>query len=599
MATTGTRRTAGWALLLSVCIVASGAVSTAAADTPVGEAGASSPAPHGIGNEVGDTALVADVTLEGGFSPDPHSAELRAAGAVAAPDGCPGYVSGESADYRVEYYPSEFTISFFVEGDVDTVLCIELPSGEFVGNDDHEDGSGGAPGIRFGSPDPGVYAVWVGTYTQGAEGEAVLHVTEMGLFPNAADVTLEGGFSPDPHSAELRIAGAVAAPDGCRRYVSGESADYRVEYSPSDYPLGFYVESDVDTVLCIETPSGRFVYNDDHEDGSGEAPGIEFDTPESGVYAVRVGTFSEGVEASAVLHVTETGLFDGAPGGDPEESAGTGFFVSSSGHLLTNHHIVDDCSSITVGGPDSRESEAVTVALNRRYDIALLKTDDLPGTAAVFRDGPKLRIGEEIVVFGFPLRGSFSPGGVLTTGVVSATSGGPDSNNDEELHQIQISAETFPGSSGSPVMDRNGRIVGMIVSSIDGTSSDRSYTAGFAVRAPDLLTFLDVHRVDYESGDSDAGMSVTDIGDRARDFTATVTCHGGSGDRLDDDPGPDSCRFAHDGECDEPALCNPGTDTADCSRSGGPDSCVFAHDGECDEPNLCNPGTDTADCRGN
>ncbi len=65
----------------------------------------------------------------------------------------------------------------------------------------------------------------------------------------------------------------------------------------------------------------------------------------------------------------------------------------------------------------------------------------------------------------------------------------------------------------------------------------------------------------------------------------------------------DSCEFARDGECDEPDVCDPGTDTADCadgrktSRRRGPNSCEFARDGECDEPDPCAPGTDTRDCR--
>ena len=75
-----------------------------------------------------------------------------------------------------------------------------------------------------------------------------------------------------------------------------------------------------------------------------------------------------------------------------------------------------------------------------------------------------------------------------------------------------------------------------------------------------------------------------------------------------EDPGdgagaaPNSCTWANDGECDEPDLCAPGTDTNDCQRTSpvggnGTNSCRFANDGECDEPDLCAPGTDTNDCR--
>ncbi|GAB4268008.1 MAG: hypothetical protein Kow0013_18460 [Pararhodobacter sp.] len=78
----------------------------------------------------------------------------------------------------------------------------------------------------------------------------------------------------------------------------------------------------------------------------------------------------------------------------------------------------------------------------------------------------------------------------------------------------------------------------------------------------------------------------------------------------------DSCRWANDGECDDPTVpgavtgvCAPGTDSTDCANvragSAGPNSCRFANDGECDDPTVpghvtaaCAPGTDQNDCRG-
>lgn len=82
--------------------------------------------------------------------------------------------------------------------------------------------------------------------------------------------------------------------------------------------------------------------------------------------------------------------------------------------------------------------------------------------------------------------------------------------------------------------------------------------------------------------------------------------------------GPDTCRYARDGQCDEPQYCTEGTDTTDCGNAGnasnasfrnttsvptpaptGPDSCRWAKDGLCDEPLHCENGTDTSDCMRN
>jgi hypothetical protein len=62
--------------------------------------------------------------------------------------------------------------------------------------------------------------------------------------------------------------------------------------------------------------------------------------------------------------------------------------------------------------------------------------------------------------------------------------------------------------------------------------------------------------------------------------------------------GPNSCKYAEDGTCDEPSTCKRGTDTSDCKpRASGPNSCEYSRDGNCDEPDLCDRGTDTADCK--
>jgi len=77
-------------------------------------------------------------------------------------------------------------------------------------------------------------------------------------------------------------------------------------------------------------------------------------------------------------------------------------------------------------------------------------------------------------------------------------------------------------------------------------------------------------------------------------------------------PGPDSCQWAKDGECDEPRSCAKGTDTSDCgdgkhntttttTGQQGPDSCEHARDGVCDAPPVayfCHPHTDETDCKG-
>jgi len=76
-----------------------------------------------------------------------------------------------------------------------------------------------------------------------------------------------------------------------------------------------------------------------------------------------------------------------------------------------------------------------------------------------------------------------------------------------------------------------------------------------------------------------------------------VLCVGAAlGESVGRGGGSNSCPYAFDGLCDEPSVCPPGTDTADCSGTG---SCPTTFNGVCDEPDLCPPGTDSVDCSGN
>src|SRR5207245_7164622 len=148
---------------------------------------------------------------------------------------------------------------------------------------------------------------------------------------------------------------------------------------------------------------------------------------------------------------------DTAPAGGAlaKKGTGTAFIVSSEGHAVTNYHVVAKCKEVRVQG---RSDLVQLVARDEVSDLALLK---LPGeTRAIATLSPKpgaLRQGQDIVVFGFPLDSVLSSGGNLTPGVVSAITGLGNNSN-----QIQITAPIQPGSSGSPVLNKKGQVVGVV-----------------------------------------------------------------------------------------------------------------------------------------
>jgi S1-C subfamily serine protease len=97
-------------------------------------------------------------------------------------------------------------------------------------------------------------------------------------------------------------------------------------------------------------------------------------------------------------------------------SMGSGFFVTTDGHALTNAHVVDGCEKITMRTVDGTKTSASILARNQTDDLALLKTATPVPSIAPLRVSPPPRTGEAIVVYGFPLSGLLTSAGNATTG---------------------------------------------------------------------------------------------------------------------------------------------------------------------------------------
>jgi hypothetical protein len=125
--------------------------------------------------------------------------------------------------------------------------------------------------------------------------------------PAYGSVTLNAGFTPDPHSVQITAGGSIdastAAPlsgRGCRGFIAN-APDYRLNYTSGSWPLIFRVVSDADTTLVVNTPDGAWHCIDDVE---GLNPVIRFASPTSGQYDIWIGTYGRDMAAST-LHITE------------------------------------------------------------------------------------------------------------------------------------------------------------------------------------------------------------------------------------------------------------------------------------------------------
>ena len=135
---------------------------------------------------------------------------------------------------------------------------------------------------------------------------------------------------------------------------------------------------------------------------------------------------------------------------------GSGFIISKDGYILTNNHVVGDADKVTVKLQDGREFTAKTIGADVHSDVAVIKIDgkDLP--MLELGDSDKLEVGEWVVAIGNP----FGLSHTLTVGVVSAKGRSSVGITDYE-NFIQTDAAINPGNSGGPLVDLDGRVVGM------------------------------------------------------------------------------------------------------------------------------------------
>jgi serine protease Do len=170
-------------------------------------------------------------------------------------------------------------------------------------------------------------------------------------------------------------------------------------------------------------------------------------------------------------------------GGSDGEAVGTGFVVHADGFILTNEHVIDGASAVTVALDSGEEHAATVVAEDAEHDLAVLKIDpdeDLPAVTLGNSDG--LEMGEIVVAIGYAL--DLSGGPTVTSGIISSlertidvqtsSGAGPTARTYEDL--LQTDAALNRGNSGGPLVTLDGLVVGVNVA-----SGDEVENIGFAI----------------------------------------------------------------------------------------------------------------------
>jgi len=150
----------------------------------------------------------------------------------------------------------------------------------------------------------------------------------------------------------------------------------------------------------------------------------------------------------------------GGGGGGTSQAEGTGFVIDTSGHIVTNEHVVQGASSITVTFDDQSTYRATLVGSDASSDLAVLKVNAPAGLLhpLSFGDSSAVQVGDGVVAIGDP----FQLADTVTSGIVSAVGREITSPNSTPIENaIQTDAAINHGNSGGPLFNLDGKVIGV------------------------------------------------------------------------------------------------------------------------------------------
>lgn len=212
--------------------------------------------------------------------------------------------------------------------------------------------------------------------------------------------------------------------------------------------------------------------------------------------------------ADSVVEITTETVQNGSWMGQyVTEGAGSGVIVDGRGFIVTNHHVVEGASNITVRLTTGEEFKAVLMGSDDTADLAVLKIDASGYELTVSPMGCSgdLVVGEDVIVLGNPLG---SLGGTLTTGIISATER-TITVEGSEMVLLQTNAAINPGNSGGGLFNMAGELVGVVNAKMAGSDIEG---LGFAIPIDYAHGIIeDLINYGYVKGVADHGLILLDV----------------------------------------------------------------------------------------
>ena len=190
----------------------------------------------------------------------------------------------------------------------------------------------------------------------------------------------------------------------------------------------------------------------------------------------------------SVVTITTKGISTRGMMTIPSSGVGSGIVLTADGYILTNKHVVADSRSLTVELANGEQFEATIIAESPDKDLALIKIEATGLTPAVIGDPASLEVGETVIAIGSPL-GTFTE--TVTKGILSGTGrtitvqDGATGRPETLTGLLQTDAAINPGNSGGPLLDANGRVIG-----VNTAVSANAEGLGFAIPISDAASLI-------------------------------------------------------------------------------------------------------------
>lgn len=190
-------------------------------------------------------------------------------------------------------------------------------------------------------------------------------------------------------------------------------------------------------------------------------------------------------------------------------SSGSGFILSEDGYIVTNYHVVENCSSIEISMYDGTTYAAEYIGGNEANDIALIKVDGKNLPPVTIGSSSDLIVGDQVVAIGNPLGELAS---TLTVGYVSAKDRIVTSEG-TQINMLQTDAAINPGNSGGPLFNMYGEVVGITSAKYSGTTTSGATIEGigFAIPTDDVIMMLEDLRTFGHVTGGYLGVTVTEV----------------------------------------------------------------------------------------